>query len=175
VRAASLFDARSRARAPRCAAAPAPAPRLLFRWVKIRADGSNEWLFEVAAAGAPAPRPLDSRIFWWALYGAPAVWAALVALAVIRLQFDWALVTAVGAGLTGANLVGYYRCSSESARQRLRATLASGAAAGLAYLPGPAAALGSTFLSAFAAAPPAPAPAAAAAKPRAADDDRVGI
>lgn len=130
-------------------------------WVRIRADGTNEWLFESAAPGATPPSPLDVRIFWWATYGAPVVWLALAALASLRFSLDWVLVAAVGAGLSGANTYGYFRCSSDAAsRQRLRATLASGAMVGLAYLPSSAgqaaAAIGSSMLSAFAAAPPAP-------------------
>ena len=138
-------------------------------WVRIRADGSNEWLFESAPPGATPPSPLDARIFWWATYGTPAVWATLAALAALRFSLDWLLVATVAAGLSSANTYGYFRCSSDAAsRQRLRATLASGAMVGLAYLPSgagqAAAALGSSMLSAFAAAAPAPAPAAATSK-----------
>jgi hypothetical protein len=104
-------------------------------WNRIREDGSNEWVFESAPEGAPAadggaPAPsggsdLDRRIFWTALYLAPALFALFGFLHFFSLALDWFLVDAVAMGLLGANLVGYYRCSGD-AQRRLRSTLAAG-------------------------------------------------
>jgi hypothetical protein len=144
-------------------------------WVHIREDGSNEWLFESAPqTTVPA---LDSRIFWWALYLAPIVWGVFGILSLIRFSFDWLLVDLVGMALTGANLVGYFKCSSDASK-RLQASITSGALTGLSYLPGGLPAVGTGLLGAVmgamtaagtaataagATAPTAPAPPAAPA------------
>lgn len=120
-------------------------------WVNINDNGTNEWVFESAPAppaGAPPEtfaQAMDRRIFWWALYAAPLAWCAFSFLALVSFSFDWLLVDCVGVGLTGTNLMGYFKCSSD-AQRRLRATLTSGAMSGLAYIPGALPALGSTML-----------------------------
>jgi hypothetical protein len=159
-------------------------------WSHTKDDGSTEWVFESHPNTAATPA-IDRRIFWLALYLAPASWAALALVAFVRFNFEWLLVDMVGAALTGANLVGYTKCSSD-AQKRLQATLASGAMQGLRLLPtGALPALGSTMLSfltgggAAAAAGGATAPAAPGAGAGAAggrqggtglgDEDRVTI
>lgn len=113
-------------------------------WVKIKEDGSNEWFFE----SAPALRvpQLDRNIFWWTLYATPLVWLIFASLAFISFSFDWFIVDLVAMGLTAANLVGYFKCSSD-AQKRLRATLTSGAMTGLSYIPGALPAIGTTMLN----------------------------
>jgi hypothetical protein len=91
---------------------------------------------------------LDSRIFWWTLYITPAIWGTFAALAFLRLNIDWLLIDLVALGLTGSNLVGYFKCSSDASK-RLRATLTSGAMAGLSYLPSALPALGTSMLTAI--------------------------
>lgn len=116
-------------------------------WVKIRDDGSNEWRFE----SAPATRvqsALDSRIFWTSVTLAPVVWGTFAALAFIRLSLDWFLIDAVAVGLTGANLIGFYRCSA-AAKERLTSMAAQGAARGLSMLPSAFPALGGRMLTAI--------------------------
>lgn len=116
-------------------------------WVKIRDDGSNEWRFE----SAPATRvqsALDSRIFWTSVTLAPVVWGTFAALAFIRLSLDWFLIDAVAVGLTGANLIGFYRCSA-AAKERLASMAAQGAARGLSMLPSAFPALGGRMLTAI--------------------------
>jgi hypothetical protein len=93
---------------------------------------------EAAGAGASA---LDARIFWTALYAAPALFALSLFLHAASLSLSWALVDAVALGLLGANLVGYFRCSGE-AQRGLRAALQAGISGALAQAPAGAAALG---------------------------------
>lgn len=118
-------------------------------WVHVKEDGSNEWLFE-SAPNARVPA-IDYRIFWWTLYAASGVWVFFATWALLGFSFDWLLVCAVGAGLTLANLVGYFKCSSD-AQRRLRSALATGAMAGLAYIPGALPAIGTTMMGLFTAA-----------------------
>lgn len=65
-----------------------------------------------AQVGSVVIDAMDSRIFWGALYGAPAVWFLFSFLAIIGLKLDWLLICAVGLSLTGANVYGYFKCST---------------------------------------------------------------
>lgn len=118
-------------------------------WVHIREDGSNDWQFE-SAPNARIPQ-IDSRIFWWSSYGASAIWLFFSTWCLLGFSFDWLLVCLVGLALTGANLVGYFKCSAD-AQKRLQATLTSGAMAGLSYIPGALPAIGTTMMGLFTAA-----------------------
>jgi hypothetical protein len=97
-------------------------------WNRMREDGQNEWIFESSPTHADVPA-LDRRVFWWSLYLAPSLFSLFFVAAFLSLSWDWALVAAMAAGLTGANLIGYIRCSSD-AQKRIQATLAAGSAFG---------------------------------------------
>jgi Eukaryotic protein of unknown function (DUF846) len=100
-------------------------------WIKVQEDGTNTFVFE--SSNKPQS-PLDSRIFWSALYLTPLTWSIFGFLALLRLSLDWFLIDIIAVGITGSSLIGFLRCSSDASK-RLRATLTSGAMAGLSYLP----------------------------------------
>jgi hypothetical protein len=135
-------------------------------WIKPAEtpEGKSEWIFE----SAPLSRvdSLDRRIFWWSLYATTLTWSIFGIIAFVVLSFDWLLVDIVAMGLSGTNLMGYFKCSQD-AQKRLQATLASTAMTGLSYIPGALPALGSTMMNIFSAArasQAAPAPPAPAAR-----------
>ncbi len=105
-------------------------------WNRVSAEtGETEWIYE-SAPGAHDVPALDKRIFWGALYAAPGLWAACGVAAFVTLSWDWLLVHAVAVAITGANLLGYTRCSGE-ARRRLQSSIdAAGALHGALRLPG---------------------------------------
>lgn len=114
-------------------------------WVNIKDDGSNEWSFETAPPGTKI-NAIDSRVFWWSLYGAPIVWFAFALVSFLSLSLDWLLINAVAIALTGSNLVGYLKCSSD-AQKKLKESLASGAMKGLSIMPGNIPAFGTSMLA----------------------------
>jgi hypothetical protein len=114
-------------------------------WNRIAEDGSNEWVYE-SAPNADALPALDRQIFWWPVYITPAIWATFAVLAFISFAWEYLPLHVVAAGLSGANTMGYMRCSSD-ARRRLQSSLAAGAVAGLGYVPGALPALGSGMLA----------------------------
>jgi hypothetical protein len=66
--------------------------------------------------------------------------------ALLSFSFSWLVVDAVAMALTGANLFGYMKASSD-AQTRLRSAITGGAMAGLSMIPGAFPALGSTIAS----------------------------
>ena len=43
-------------------------------WNNVKDDGSNDWVFE-SLEDMSEVGPMDSRVFWWALYGTPVLWS----------------------------------------------------------------------------------------------------
>lgn len=50
-------------------------------------------------------------MFWTALYLWPLTWLAFFIIYFFRFQVEWVLLVAIGLTLSGANLVGYWKCS----------------------------------------------------------------
>ena len=95
-------------------------------WNYVKEDGAPEWVFE-AAEDKSDIRPLDERLFWWGLYVPAAAWAFLLVTAVISLKLQWLIVVGAALALSGANVVGYTKCSKE-AQARLEGLSSGGAA-----------------------------------------------
>lgn len=94
-------------------------------WNKINEDGTSEWVFE-SHEDMTEIDPLDSRVFWTGLYGAPAVWVMLLIIAVLKFNVEWALIVVVAVALSGANIIGYTRCKKD-AKQKMQSLMSQGA------------------------------------------------
>ncbi|CAH0474780.1 unnamed protein product [Peronospora belbahrii] len=94
-------------------------------WNKINEDGTSEWVFE-SQEDMTDIDPLDSRVFWTGLYGAPALWIMLLIVAILKLNVEWALIVVVGVALSGANIIGYTRCKKD-AKQKMQTLMSQGA------------------------------------------------
>jgi len=92
--------------------------RLMVRlrwWNRITDDGKSEWVFESHPQAANV-NAFDSTFFWMLTYGSVIAWAAFL---VFTLMSPTNIpLTLLGALLSGANAVGYYKCSND-AKKRL--------------------------------------------------------
>jgi len=105
-------------------------------WNRINSDnGESEWIYE-SAPSSHTVSPLDKNIFWGALYAAPLAWGACGIAAFLTFSWDWLLVHATATALTGANLLGYTRCSSEAKKRIESSMAAAGALHGALSIPG---------------------------------------
>lgn len=86
-------------------------------WSYTREDGSNEWIFESLEDMAEISN-FDSKVFWGALYGAPLAWGVLLILGIFRLKIEYLPVVISALSLSGANVMGYLKCSS-SAKEKM--------------------------------------------------------
>jgi hypothetical protein len=93
-------------------------------WSYVKEDGSTEWIFESLEDMAELS-PLDSRIFWGALYTAPLAWILLLIVGLLRLKFEYLPVVIAALVLSFANIVGYMKCSS-SAKARMQSMVEQG-------------------------------------------------
>eukprot|EP00980_Cylindrotheca_fusiformis_P004602 scaffold982_cov139-Cylindrotheca_fusiformis.AAC.15 len=98
-----------------------------LRWWN-RVDGdSTRWIFE--SAKDRQVNKFDSSMFWTVLYATPTAWVVLSFFAIVRLNFGWLIICGTGLALSGANVYGYYKCSSEQ-KARFEQIMHDGAQAG---------------------------------------------
>ena len=88
-------------------------------WNEVSESGGNEWKFESLQEGQRSVNTFDSRIFWAVLYATPILWILLGIIAFLKLNVDYLLLVVIAVLLSGANLVGYFKCS-KAAQNQLR-------------------------------------------------------
>jgi hypothetical protein len=93
-------------------------------WSYVREDGSNEWIFESLEDMAEITA-FDSRMFWGGLYAAPIAWALLLLIGLLRLKFEYLPIVIAALVLSGANIIGYMKCSS-SAKAKVQSMMEQG-------------------------------------------------
>jgi len=85
-----------------------------LRWWSIdREDGSIEYIFE-SLEDVSELSALDSRVFWGALYSAPACWILLFVVGLLRLQIEFLPIVAAAILMSTANIIGYVKCSNNA-------------------------------------------------------------
>lgn len=93
-------------------------------WSYVREDGSNEWIFESLEDMAEITG-FDSRIFWGALYITPACWMVLLLIGIFSFQFKYLPIVVASIAMSGANIIGYMKCSS-SAKNKIHSMVENG-------------------------------------------------
>lgn len=88
-------------------------------WNEVSETGGSEWKFESLQEGQRGVNKTDSQAFWTVLYVTPVLWAVLGLVAFLKLHVDYLLLVAIAILLSGANLVGYVKCS-RAAQSQLR-------------------------------------------------------
>jgi len=95
-------------------------------WNKIEND-QTRWIFE--SAKDRQVNAFDQSVFWTVLYAAPVVWGVLTFFAILRFQLEWLIICGTAIALSGANVYGYYKCSSEQ-KAKFEQMMQEGAQAG---------------------------------------------
>mmetsp|Transcript_16268 Transcript_16268/g.46885 ORF Transcript_16268/g.46885 Transcript_16268/m.46885 type:complete len:267 (-) Transcript_16268:290-1090(-) len=80
-------------------------------WNKVEQDGATRWIFE--SAETTNTNRFDNTVFWGILYGTPVVWGALFVVGFLKFNFGWLITVLMAIALSGANLYGYWKCSSD--------------------------------------------------------------
>jgi hypothetical protein len=93
-------------------------------WSYVKDDGSNEWIFESLEDMAEIS-PMDSRIFWGAMYIAPVAWGLLFLIGLLRLKFEYMPIVIAAISMSVANIMGYLKCSS-SAKAKMQSMVEQG-------------------------------------------------
>lgn len=88
------------------------------RWWNMAGMDGTVWTFEARPASWKV-NPIDSRLFWVALYGYTIIWMLLGLVALVGLELSWLLVVTFALTLNITNLIGYIKCDREAQSQVL--------------------------------------------------------
>lgn len=86
-------------------------------WHEVAEDGlTQQWKFE-SIPDRQNLNVIDGRIFWWTLYLNPVIWILLGVACVLKLSISYLLVVIIALTLSGANIIGYYKCNKDATEQ----------------------------------------------------------
>lgn len=83
-------------------------------WNHVKDDGESEWVFE-SHPQADKINSFDKYFFWILTYAAVALWTLLVVFSLT--SFGKLPLTVLGALLSGANAVGFTKCSRDAKKK----------------------------------------------------------
>ena len=87
-------------------------------WNEIAEDGSSAWRFEKASEERQkAMDAFERKLFWYTLYGTPAVWLLLGIVGAVRFKIDYLLIVVIALAMNFSNVVGYVKASREQSQQ----------------------------------------------------------
>lgn len=85
-------------------------------WNNVRDDGTNDWVFE-SIENPNEIHPTDAKLFWTGLYVTPMLWVLFLLIAILKFNIQWLVIVLVALVLSGANIVGYYKCSKDQQKK----------------------------------------------------------
>jgi len=75
-------------------------------WNQVDEDGESYWVFESRDPSRPA-NPVDSKMFWIALYVFPLLWAALLVVSLLKLGFSFIPIVVLALVFNMTNVIGF--------------------------------------------------------------------
>ncbi|KAF8912845.1 Golgi apparatus membrane protein TVP23 [Gymnopilus junonius] len=75
-------------------------------WNQVDDDGESYWVFESRDPSRPA-NPVDSKMFWIALYAFPALWVALLIVSLLKLGFSFIPIVVLALVFNMTNVIGF--------------------------------------------------------------------
>ncbi|KAF9535844.1 Golgi apparatus membrane protein TVP23 [Crepidotus variabilis] len=75
-------------------------------WNQVDEDGESYWVFESRDPSRPA-NPIDSKMFWIALYTFPALWAALIVVSLLKLHLEYIPIVVLALVFNITNVIGF--------------------------------------------------------------------
>ncbi|KAI5835904.1 Golgi apparatus membrane protein TVP23 [Schizophyllum commune Tattone D] len=85
-------------------------------WNQVDDDGESYWVFESRDPSRPA-NPIDSKMFWTALYVFPALWVVLLIVAILTLNASFIPVVVLALVFNFTNVIGF-TYADRDAKQR---------------------------------------------------------
>jgi len=85
-------------------------------WNQVDDDGESYWVFESRDPSRP-PNPIDSKMFWIAVYVFPLLWGALLFVSLLQLDFSFIPIVALALVFNITNAVGF-TYADRDAKQR---------------------------------------------------------
>ncbi|KAK0465387.1 Golgi apparatus membrane protein TVP23 [Desarmillaria tabescens] len=92
-------------------------------WNQVDDDGESFWVFESRDPSHP-PNPIDSKMFWIALYVFPCLWAALFIVSLLKLSISFIPIVILALVFNITNAIGF-TYADRDAKQRWANNLSS--------------------------------------------------
>ncbi|KIP12016.1 hypothetical protein PHLGIDRAFT_114073 [Phlebiopsis gigantea 11061_1 CR5-6] len=93
-------------------------------WNQVDDDGESYWVFESRDPTRPA-NPVDSKMFWIAIYTFPALWLALLIVSILKLSASFIPIVFLALVFNVSNAVGF-TYADRDAKQKWANQLAGG-------------------------------------------------
>ncbi|KAI0067710.1 DUF846-domain-containing protein [Artomyces pyxidatus] len=85
-------------------------------WNQVDDDGESYWVFESRDPSRPA-NPIDSRMFWIALYVFPALWCILFVVSLLKFNLSFVPIVVLALVFNMTNVIGF-TYADRDAKQR---------------------------------------------------------
>ncbi|KAG5718585.1 Golgi apparatus membrane protein TVP23 [Termitomyces sp. T112] len=92
-------------------------------WNQVDDDGESYWVFESRDPSRPA-NPIDSKMFWIALYSFPLLWTALLIVSLLKLGFAFIPIVGLALVFNFTNAIGF-TYADRDAKQKLANSMSS--------------------------------------------------
>ncbi|PCH33579.1 DUF846-domain-containing protein [Wolfiporia cocos MD-104 SS10] len=93
-------------------------------WNQVDEDGESYWVFESRDPSRPA-NPIDSKMFWTALYAFPLLWLALFIVSLLKFNVSFIPIVILALIFNVSNAIGF-TYADRDAKQRWANSLSSG-------------------------------------------------
>lgn len=85
-------------------------------WNQVDEDGESYWVFESRDPSRPA-NPVDSKMFWIALYTFPALWFILLIVSFLKLSISFIPIVVLALVFNTTNVVGFTYADRDAKRK----------------------------------------------------------
>jgi len=85
-------------------------------WNQVDEDGESYWVFESRDPSRPA-NPVDSRMFWTALYVFPVIWILLLVISILKFNISFLPIVLLALVFNITNVIGF-TYADRDAKQR---------------------------------------------------------
>ncbi|EJF66636.1 Golgi apparatus membrane protein TVP23 [Dichomitus squalens LYAD-421 SS1] len=92
-------------------------------WNQVDDDGESYWVFESRDPSRPA-NPIDSRMFWIAVYTFPLLWLALLIVSILKFNLSFVPIVVLALVFNITNAIGF-TYADRDAKQKWANNLAS--------------------------------------------------
>ncbi|KAM5535402.1 hypothetical protein V8D89_010924 [Ganoderma adspersum] len=92
-------------------------------WNQVDDDGESYWVFESRDPSRPA-NPIDSRMFWIAVYTFPLLWLALLIVSILKFNLSFMPIVTLALVFNVTNAIGF-TYADRDAKQKWANNLAS--------------------------------------------------
>ncbi|EAU92897.2 hypothetical protein CC1G_03684 [Coprinopsis cinerea okayama7 len=103
-------------------------------WNQVDEDGESYWVFESRDPSRPA-NPIDSKMFWIALYVFPLLWGALLIVSILKLGFAFIPIVVLALVFNITNVVGF-TYADRDAKQKWANSVVGGSWGGIGGIGG---------------------------------------